>query len=291
MNRLNDKLLFENNLLKSLLNNYLSKNLKKNSFRFLFKFLIIVFFLYLFYCVFLHFSDRKVDHVAVVDISGVISEKSNCNYKNVIFNLDKAFKNKHSKAIVLKINSPGGTPVQANIIYTYIKKMKSVKIKPVYAVIDDIGTSAAYYIALSADKIYCDPSSLVGSIGVVLTSFGFVDIMDKIGIERRIYKSGKYKVILDPFLERKDDEEIILEKSIQIIHNNFVNIVKDSRGDFFNSNNIFSGRFFIGVEALNLGLVDGFYNLYSLLSDVIKIDKIVYYNSNFDIVSLFDNVK
>lgn len=287
---MNDKLLFENTLLKSLLNNYLSNDGRRGKYKKIFIFIFFLVFSFLLFYFFSYIFSKNVNHVAIVEISGVISEKSNCNYKSVIINLDRAFKNKYAKAVILKVNSPGGAPVQANIIYNYIKKLKSSNVKPVYAVIDDIGTSAAYYIALSADKIYCDPSSLVGSIGVVFSSFGFVDAINKIGVERRIYKSGKYKVILDPFLSIKKDEELILDNAINIIYKNFVNIVKENRGQILvNSDSIFSGEFFVGVDALNLGLVDGFYNLYSLLSDVIKINKIIYYNSNFDILNLFNN--
>ncbi|HIH2762373.1 MAG TPA: S49 family peptidase [Candidatus Azoamicus sp.] len=188
--------------------------------------------------------------------------------------LDEAFNNKYSKAIILKINSPGGTPVQSNIIHNHIKKLRKIHVnKPIYSVIEDIGTSGAYLIAVASDKIYCDPYSIVGSIGVVVNSFGFSDAINRLGIERRIYKAGKNKVIMDPFLEKNLDDEKMLQHNLDIMHNNFINLVKENRYknlDSFDESNIFSGKFWVGKDALYLGLVDGFHDIYSLSSDVIK---------------------
>ncbi|HIH2762683.1 MAG TPA: S49 family peptidase [Candidatus Azoamicus sp. MARI] len=254
-----------------------------------FKFIFLLFFLFLFSVIF--YNNKKIEHVAVVNISGLISDNSYTNAKCIIMSLDEAFADKKSKAVILKINSPGGTPVQSNIIYNHIKKLRQIySSKPIYAVIEDIGTSGAYLIALAAEKIYCNPYSIVGSIGVVISSFGFSNAINKLGIERRIYKAGKNKVIMDPFLEKSLDDEKMLQHDLDIMHENFINLVKQNRSDnlmLFDEHDVFSGKFWVGIEALSVGLIDGFSDIYSLSSDIIKIPLLIEYKHDQNILNVF----
>lgn len=256
-----------------------------------FKCVFLLFLLLSFLFSFIFYNNKKVEHVAIVDISGLISDKSYTNASSVIMSLEAAFSNKYSKAVILKINSPGGTPVQSNIIHNHIKKLRLNYInKPVYAVIEDIGTSGAYLIAVAAEKIYCDPFSIVGSIGVLVNSFGFSEAINKLGIERRVYKAGKNKVIMDPFLEKNLDDEKILQYNLDILHENFINIVKKNRYNnsvICDENDIFSGKFWVGKDALSLGLVDGFADVYSLASDVMDEPFLIDYTSNPSVLSVF----
>lgn len=232
-------------------------------------------------------TEINKEHIAIIEIKGIITENNN-NSKNIITLLNKAFYNANCKAIILKINSPGGTPVQTNIIHNYIKKIRTTKKKYIFAIIEDIGTSGAYLIATAAEKIYCDPSSIIGSIGVIATSFGFVEAINKLGIERRIYKAGKNKAIMDPFTEKNKNDEIIIQHNLEIIHENFIKTVKNNRPNIsmHSKNDIFSGNFWIGNEAMELGLIDGFYDIYTLSSEIIEINNIIDYN-NENIISTY----
>lgn len=236
-------------------------------------------------------SDKNKEHVAIIEINHEISPTSKSNSKNVINSINDAFNNRNSKAIIIKINSPGGTPVQSNIIHNHIKKLRNLNTtKPIFSVIEDLGTSGAYLIALSTEKIYCDPTSIVGSIGVVLNAFGFVNAINKIGIERRLYKSAEYKALMDPFSNKTDEEDKIIQHNINLIHEHFINIVKKNRYNNikYHNTDIFSGKFWIGKDALELGLVDGFYDIYTLSSDIIKINTLVYYNIDSNIFNILE---
>jgi len=236
-------------------------------------------------------QNKNKEHIAIIEINSEISEKSKSSSKNIITNLDNAFNNQNSKAIIIKINSPGGTPVQSNIIHNHIKKLRNLNTnKPIFSVIEDIGTSGAYLIAVATEKIYCDPTSIVGSIGVILTTFGFVDAINKIGIERRVYKSGKYKALMDPFSIKEANEDKIIQHNVNLIHEHFINIVKKNRytNIKYHDTDIFSGKIWIGSDALELGLVDGFYDIYTLSSDIIKLNTLVYYNMDSNIFNVLE---
>lgn len=259
-----------------------------------FKILFFIFFLFIIASLTefknINFIKKKnVDHVAIIEINGMISDSSKNNSRNVIGLLDRAFRNTNAKAIIIKINSPGGTPVQSNIIHNYIKKLRNLnKNKDIYTVIEDLGTSGAYLIATATEKIYCDPYSIVGSIGVILSSFGFVDTINKLGIERRLYKSGKYKSMLDPFSERNVDEENLIQHNIDIVHKIFINTVKKNRPNLkLDEPDLFSGKIWIGYDALNIGLVDGFYDVYTLASNVIKVNNLIEYGYEKNFLDLF----
>jgi protease-4 len=249
----------------------------------------IVIILVLLILIFSNKSEKDKEHIAIIEITGIITEKNN-NAKNIITSLDKGFQNINCKAIILKINSPGGTPVQSNIIHNYIKKLRNTNKKQIFSVIEDIGTSGAYLIASATEKIYCDPSSIVGSIGVILTSFGFTDAINKIGIERRIYKAGKNKAILDPFIEKNKNDEIIIQHNLEIIHENFINTVKKNRPNIQTLlyEEVFSGKFWTGKDAIELGLIDGFYDIYTLSSEIIEINTTIDYN-NTNMINVFLN--
>lgn len=261
-------------------------NIKKKYVKMLVLTLIIIFIIFTY-----NKPEIEKEHIAIIEINGIITEKNNSS-KNIINLLNDAFYNKNCKAIILKINSPGGTPVQTNIIHNYIKKLRNTKKKQIFSIIEDIGTSGAYLIATATEKIYCDPSSIVGSIGVIITSFGFVEVLNKIGIERRIYKAGQHKAIMDPFSEKNKNEEVIIQHNLDIIHENFITTVKKNRPNLTKSlqTEIFSGKFWTGKDAMELGLIDGFYDIYTLSSDVIEVNKTIDYNNENIINIIISNL-
>ena len=198
-------------------------------------------------------------HTAVVDIDGVLSSDSQASADNIIAGLRAAFKNKNTAGVILRINSPGGSPVVAGYvndeIYRLRKKHPDI---PVYAVIQDICASGGYYIAAAADKIYADKASIVGSIGVIMSGFGFVDAINKLGIERRVLHAGEHKDFMDPFapLNKKEVEHV--DTMLNNIYQQFIAVVKKGRGNRLKDDDrIFSGLIWTGDKALDLGLVDG----------------------------------
>jgi protease-4 len=199
--------------------------------------------------------------VVHIDINGIISpETPTANADAVTKSLRNAFKDKGTEAIILRINSPGGSPVQSAYIYDEINRLRDkYPDTPVYAVIADLGASGAYYIAAAADSIYANESSLVGSIGVTASGFGAVDLLDKIGLERRTYTAGKHKNFLDPFKPERADERAKWETVLAGTHEQFINSVLEGRGARIQKNHpdIFSGMIWNGRQALELGLIDG----------------------------------
>jgi protease-4 len=226
---------------------------------------------------------------AVVNIEGEIAADDETSAEKIIPALKSAFEHQHAAAVMLRINSPGGSPVQVQQIYTelqYLKK-KHPK-KKVYAVIEEAGASGAYWLACGADEIYADKMSLVGSIGVILSSFGFVDAMNKLGVERRAYYAGENKDMLDPFAPRNPVQDAMIMENIQIAHQLFVDLVKESRGDRLKETpDMFSGRFWLGAQCKDLGLIDGFGDPYTVARDVIKAENLVEFNESQDIFAQF----
>ncbi len=208
---------------------------------------------------------------AVVYIDGEIGDDKDASADNLIPLISKAFANPAAKAVMLRINSPGGSPVQTRYIAAEIKHIrKDYPDKKLYAVIEDSGTSAAYWLACAADEIYADESSIVGSIGVVLSSFGFVDSMQKLGVERRLYTSGSNKGMLDPFSPAKPNEVAMLQTELDLLHDLFISMVKETRGArLVMTDDMFSGRIWLGIEAKKIGLIDGFGSPYSVARDVV----------------------
>ncbi len=224
---------------------------------------------------------------AVVNIDGEISADKDASADNIIPLLRKAFENSAAKAVMLRINSPGGAPVQTNQINSEIHFLRAkYPNKKVYAVIEDSGTSAAYMLACAADEIYADEASIVGSIGVLLDSFGFVDTLKKLGVERRLYTSGSNKGMLDPFSPIKPAQIAILQHELDALHGMFINYVKERRGSkLVVTDEIFSGRFWIGLEAIKIGLIDGFGTPNTVARDIIGAPDMVEYEVRQSILS------
>ncbi|MBC3422246.1 MULTISPECIES: S49 family peptidase [unclassified Pseudomonas] len=206
-------------------------------------------------------ASRSANHTALVEVRGVIADQEAASADNIIKSLRDAFKDAKTKAVVMRINSPGGSPVQAGYVYDEIRRLRAeypaIKL---YAVITDLGASGAYYIASAADEIYADKASLVGSIGVTAAGYGFVGTMEKLGVERRAYTSGEHKAFLDPFSPQKPEETAFWQGVLDTTHNQFIAMVKQGRGERLKDKEhpeLFSGLIWSGEQAKALGLIDG----------------------------------
>jgi len=210
-------------------------------------------------------------HSAIVDLTGVIAAGEDASADKIISSLRNAFKDKKTKGVILRLNSPGGSPVQASYIYREIKRLRKKHPKiPLYAVVVDLCASACYYIASAADKIYANENSLVGSIGVLINSFGYVGLMEKIGVERRLLTAGEHKGILDPFSPAKPEETDYIKSVLAELHQQFIKAVKEGRGDRLKDDPIlFSGLFWSGLRGKEMGLVDDFSSSSDVARDVI----------------------
>lgn len=209
-------------------------------------------------------------HLALVDIKGTIEADGRASAVQVLQGAQRAFKAPGAKAVVLRINSPGGSPVQAGQIYEGILKLKQANPQlPVYAVIEDLGASGGYYVAVAADTILADRASLVGSIGVVSGGFGFKEAMERLGIERRVFTSGENKAFLDPFTEMNAEQRAFWQTILDSTHQQFIQRVKESRGErLANNPQIFSGLVWNGELALEQGLIDDLGSVFSLQSSL-----------------------
>ncbi len=199
-------------------------------------------------------------HTALVKLSGVIASGEAGGSENIISGLESAFKNDDTAGVVLEINSPGGSPVQAADIFDEIMRLKQIyEDVPVYAVVTDIAASGGYYVAAAADRIYVNKSSLVGSIGVRLDAFGFVELMKKLGVERRLLTAGENKALFDPFLPEQSQQKAHLQAMLDEVHGHFIAAVEQGRGERLDrSQDLFSGLIWSGDQALKLGLVDAY---------------------------------
>ncbi|AYC33410.1 S49 family peptidase [Pseudomonas cavernae] len=216
---------------------------------------------------------RSGKHTALIEVRGMIADKEAASADNVVGSLRKAFEDPSTKGVILRINSPGGSPVQSGYIYDEIRRLRGehpdIKL---YAVIADLGASGAYYIASAADAIYADKASLVGSIGVTAASFGFVGVMEKLGVDRRVYTSGEHKAFLDPFQPQKEEETRFWQGVLDTTHRQFIASVKKGRGDRLKDAThpeLFSGLIWSGEQALQLGLIDGLGSASLVARDVI----------------------
>src|SRR5512134_36937 len=228
-------------------------------------------------------------HTALVEVSGVIDAKGNANADNVNAALQGAFKDKKTQGVVLRINSPGGSPVQAGLIYDEIRRLRGLHPDiPMYAVVEDICASGGYYIASAADKIYVDKASLVGSIGVLMDNFGFVDTMQKLGVERRVFTSGDNKAFLDPFSPLEPRQVEHAKALIGEIHQQFIDVVRKGRGARLkDSPELFSGLIWTGTKSIELGLTDAFGSLDYVAREVVKAEQIVDYTQKENIAERF----
>jgi len=217
-------------------------------------------------------------HTAVVDIKGEIASGAEASAEYVVASLRSAFEDEGAQAVVLLINSPGGSPVQAGIINDEITRLKGLHGKKVYAVVEETCASAAYYIAAAADDIYVDKASLVGSIGVLMDGFGFTGLMEKLGIERRLMTAGANKAMLDPFSPQDEAQRAYIQTMLGEIHAQFIEVVKKGRGDRLKENgDTFSGLVWNGQQAVALGLADGLGNLDYVAREIVKAEEIVDY--------------
>ncbi|MCP4323291.1 MAG: S49 family peptidase, partial [Alteromonadales bacterium] len=228
-------------------------------------------------------SNAEQAHTAMVTVTGIIAADQEANANSIVTGLRAAFENEHSKAVMLVINSPGGSPVQAGYVYDEIKRLRGLyPEKKLYAVIAELGASGGYYMAAGADEIYADKASLVGSIGVTASSFGFVDLMEKVGVKRRHFTSGEHKAFLDPFSPAKDEEAEFWQQVLDVTHQQFIKVVQEGRGDRIKdaeqNEKLYSGLIWNGEQALTLGLIDGLGSPGFVARDVIKAEEIVDYS-------------
>lgn len=217
-------------------------------------------------------------HTAMVEIKGEIASGSEANAQAVMASLRSAFEDKGAQAVILLINSPGGSPVQAGIINDEITRLRQIHDKPVYAVVEETCASAAYYIAAAADSIYVDKASLIGSIGVLMDGFGFTGLMEKLGVERRLMTAGENKAMLDPFSPQDDEQRAYIQTMLGQIHNQFIDVVKKGRGSRLKQDDdTFSGLVWSGQQSVELGLADGLGSLDYVAREIVKAENIVDY--------------
>ncbi len=225
-----------------------------------------------------HVSAPSGPHTALIEVRGEIAVDTEASAELLVGALKAAFEDSGSKAVVLRINSPGGSPVQAGIIHDEIVRLKALHGKKVYAVVEEVCASGAYYIAVAADEIYTDKASVVGSIGVLMDSFGFTGLMDKLGVERRLLTAGENKAIGDPFTPLSDKHRAYIKASLDQIHRQFIQVVKQGRGTRLKETpDTFSGLFWNGEEAVKMGLADHFGSLDHVARDVIKAEEVIDY--------------
>lgn len=222
-------------------------------------------------------------HTALIDIQGEIGVDQ-VNADSVISSLQEAYENKHTKGVILRINSPGGSPVQAGIINDEVKRQRKLHPNiPVYAVVEDICASGGYYIAVAADKIYVDKASIIGSIGVLMDGFGFTGAMQKFGVERRLMTAGENKAMLDPFSPVNPKHQVLAQKMLNEIHQQFIAVVKEGRGNRLKETpETFSGLFWSGEAGIRMGLADGLGSMDYVAREVIKEPNVVDFTSHED---------
>ena len=223
-------------------------------------------------------ASKSAPHTAVVDIKGEIASGADASAEYVVAALRSAFEDEGSRGVVLLINSPGGSPVQAGIINDEIVRLKAKHGKPVYAVVEETCASAAYYIAAAADDIYVDKASIVGSIGVLMDGFGFTGTMEKLGVERRLLIAGENKGFLDPFSPQTEKQRAFAQAMLDQIHQQFIAVVKAGRGDRLKTTDeTFSGLFWTGQQAIEIGLADQLGSLDFVAREVVKAEEIIDY--------------
>ena len=246
--------------------------------------LIFVIYISLFFIIYAYentsvgnFTNQK--HTALIEINGIISTDTESNADFIITGLRKAYEDKNTQGIILRINSPGGSPVQAGYVNDEIKRLRVKHPEiPIFAVITDICASGGYYIAVAAEKIYANKASIIGSIGVVMSGFGFVDAIEKLGIERRLLYSGNHKTLMDPFTPLDFYEQKHMQKILDKIHQQFISVVKDGRGNNLPDNNeLFTGLIWSGEESVGLGLIDGLASTSEVARDIIGSEYIINY--------------
>lgn len=247
--------------------------------------------IYLFILLFIYLPDdwdsptiSISQHTALVDVQGVIDDGSDASADNIINSLRAAFESPGTVGVILRINSPGGSPVQAGYVNDEITRLRAVyPDTPLYAVVTDMCASGGYYIAAAADKIYADKASIVGSIGVLMDNFGFVEAMEKLGVERRLITAGESKGLLDPFLPVRPDDAAHIKNMLDDVHRQFIDTVKKGRGDrLVDSPELYSGLVWTGEQGLALGLVDGLGSSSYVAREIFKAEDIVNFSPRGD---------
>ena len=228
-------------------------------------------------------------HTSMVELSGVIEAKGEANADRIMAALQGAFKDKNTQGVILRINSPGGSPVQAGIIYDEIRRLRGLyPDTPMYAVVEDICASGGYYIASAADRIYVDKASIVGSIGVIMSGWGFTGSMEKLGVERRALTSGDNKAFLDPFAPLDPKQKAFAQEMIAEIHQQFIDVVRKGRGNRLKETpEMFSGLMWTGVKSVELGLADGLGSVDFVAREIIKAENVVDYTQKENIAERF----
>jgi protease-4 len=220
---------------------------------------------------------RTAPHTALIDLNGVIAADKEASADNIVSGLRAAFEDELTRGVILRINSPGGSPVQSSYINSEIRRLREKYPDiPLYAVVEDMCASGGYFVAAAADKIYVNKASIVGSIGVLSSGFGFVGTMEKLGIERRLYTAGEHKGFLDPFSPQDDADKAHLQKLLGQIHEQFIQVVREGRGDrLSDAPDLFSGLFWTGEESIRLGLADELGSAGQIAREVIGAEQIV----------------
>lgn len=217
-------------------------------------------------------------HTALVDVRGEIAVDAEASAENLMSALRSAFEDAGAQAVVLRINSPGGSPVQAGMVNDEVRRLKALHNKKVYAVCEELCASAAFYIAVAADEVYADKASVVGSIGVLMDGFGFTGLMDKLGVERRLLTAGANKGLLDPFSPQSPEHVAYAQAMLDQIHQQFITVVKEGRGKRLKETpDTFSGLFWNGQQAVDMGLVDAFGSLDFIAREVVKAEEVIDY--------------
>jgi protease-4 len=236
-------------------------------------------------------SEQLADarHTAVVHLHGTIEAQGEASAQNINDALEEAFADKRTAGVILRVNSPGGSPVQAGIVHDEIRRLRTKHPQiPLYAVVEDVCASGGYYIAAAADKIFVDKASIVGSIGVLMDAFGFTGTMEKLGIERRLLTAGDNKGFLDPFSPQDAKQKAHAQVLLREIHEQFIDVVRRGRGDRLkDAPELFSGLMWTGSQSVGLGLADGFGTVGSVARDVIKADRIVEFTIRENIAERF----
>jgi protease-4 len=226
----------------------------------------------------MHHNAPSGPHTALVELRGEIAGDSEASAELLISGLRNAFEDSGARAVVLRINSPGGSPVQSGIINDEIRRLKALHQKKVYAVVEEVCASGAYYVAVAADEIFVDKASIVGSIGVLMDGFGFTGLMDKLGVERRLITAGSNKGMLDPFTAQDPAQRAYAQAMIDQVHRQFIKVVREGRGKRLKETpDTFSGLFWNGEEAVALGLADRFGNLDYVAREVVKAEEVIDY--------------
>lgn len=234
-------------------------------------------------------ADTHVRHTAMIDLQGVIQPKGESNAENIIAALNSAYEQQHVAGVILRINSPGGSPVQAGMVNDEIRRLRSKHPdKPLYAVVEDMCASGGYFVAVAADRIYVNQASIVGSIGVLMDGFGFTGTMDKIGVERRLLTAGENKGFLDPFSPQAIQHRAHAQTMLNDIHKQFIDVVKTGRGSRLKETpEMFSGLMWTGAQSIQLGLADELGSVDSVARDVIKAEKVLDYSVKDNIAERF----